>query len=223
MRPVIRRIWPHAGTLTADARRRIIPVRMRRLLLVVALFVAIFPLLVLGFSVMAKVHHLLVAAGAGDVGALTAPLWAWIFVVIFASTAVGLFMSERAARDVMRGAHEMLDGMRRVEHNEFDTVLLPTDASEFAPLYEGFNTMTARLRLPSGRVPTRISLWPSCATMQTPSRPCCAGGLTRIRGIRRVRLASRLPCRTGLTKHLPHCSLLRRSMWTHAMQRMRAP
>ena len=48
-------------------------------------------------------------------------------------------------------------------------------------------------------------------------------GLTRIRGIRRVRLALRLPCRTGLTKHLPRCSLLRRSMWTHAMQRMRAP
>ena len=146
MRPVIRKIWPHAGALTAEARQRIIPVRMRRLLRVVALFVVLVPLLVLGFSVMVKVRHLLAAAGAGDVGALTLPLYAWIFVVISASMAVGLFMSERAARDVMRGAHEMLDGMRRVEHNEFDTVLLPTDASEFAPLYEGFNTMTARLR-----------------------------------------------------------------------------
>ena len=48
-------------------------------------------------------------------------------------------------RDVMRGAHEMSAGMERIERNDFDAALVVTDASEFAPLYEGFNTMAGQL------------------------------------------------------------------------------
>ncbi|MGH7265351.1 MAG: HAMP domain-containing protein, partial [Candidatus Rokuibacteriota bacterium] len=145
MRPVVRVIWPHVGELSAEARGRIIPVRMRRLLLLVSVFVVFVPLLVLGFTVMVKVNRLLADLGVAEAAGATTSLYAWIAVVVAASMTVVLFMSVRAARDVMRGAEEMLDGMRRVESNEFETRLLPTDSSEFAPLYEGFNAMTGRL------------------------------------------------------------------------------
>jgi signal transduction histidine kinase/DNA-binding response OmpR family regulator/HPt (histidine-containing phosphotransfer) domain-containing protein len=146
MRPVVRAIWPHVGTLGREAHQRIIPVRMRRVLLFVSVFVVFVPLLVLGFTVMVKVNRVLGDAGVTDLVTRTGSLYAWIATLIATSMAVVLFMAVRAARDVMRGADEMLDGMRRIERNEFETPLLPTDASEFAPLYEGFNTMAGRLR-----------------------------------------------------------------------------
>src|SRR5262249_10434495 len=139
-------IWRCVGELEAEARRRIIPVRVKRTLLFVSIFVVLVPLLVLAFTIMVKTNNALVRLGVPDVAAVTEPLYAWIAVGIATSMAVVLFMSVRTARDVMRGAHEMLEGMHRVERNEFDVSLLPTDASEFAPLYEGFNAMVSRLR-----------------------------------------------------------------------------
>jgi signal transduction histidine kinase/CheY-like chemotaxis protein len=146
MRPLIRAIWPYVVQLPAAARERIITVRMRRTLLLVSGFVVFVPLLVLGFSVMVKVTNLLLSLGVQDIVGLTAPLYGWIATLIATSMTVAVFMAMMTARDVMRGAHEMSEGMERIERNEFDAPLIVTDASEFAPLYEGFNTMAGRLK-----------------------------------------------------------------------------
>jgi signal transduction histidine kinase/DNA-binding response OmpR family regulator/HPt (histidine-containing phosphotransfer) domain-containing protein len=146
MRPLIRAIWPYVAHLPAAARERIITVRMRRTLLLVSGFVVFVPLVVLGFTVMVKVTNLLAGLGVQDVSGLTAPLYGWIGTLIAASTTVAVFMAVMTARDVMRGAHEMSAGMERIERNDFDAALVVTDASEFAPLYEGFNTMAGRLK-----------------------------------------------------------------------------
>jgi nitrate/nitrite-specific signal transduction histidine kinase len=81
-----------------------------------------------------------------DVVGLTAPLYGWIATLIASSTTVAVFMAMMTARDVMRGAHEMSAGMERIERNDFDAALVVTDASDFAPLYEGFNAMAGRLK-----------------------------------------------------------------------------
>ncbi|TMC38523.1 MAG: GAF domain-containing protein, partial [Chloroflexi bacterium] len=146
MRPLIRAIWPYIVDLPAAARERIITVRMRRTLLLVSGFVVFVPLLVLGFTVMVKVTNLLTSLGVQDVVGLTAPLYGWIATLIASSATVAVFMAMMTARDVMRGAHEMSAGMERIERNDFDAALVVTDASEFAPLYEGFNTMAGRLK-----------------------------------------------------------------------------
>jgi signal transduction histidine kinase/DNA-binding response OmpR family regulator len=146
VRPLIRRIWPYVEMLPAAARDRIITVRMRRTLLLVSAFVVFVPLLVLGFTVMVKVSNLLTSLGVHDVAGLTAPLYGWIATLVATSTTVAVFMAMMTARDVMRGAHEMSEGMERIERNQFDAPLVVTDASEFAPLYEGFNTMAGRLK-----------------------------------------------------------------------------
>ena len=92
-----------------------------------------------------------------DVVGLTAPLYGWIATLVATSTTVAVFMAMMTARDVMRGAHEMSEGMERIERNEFDAPLVVTDASEFAPLYEGFNAMAGRLKasLPSPSIRAR--------------------------------------------------------------------
>src|SRR5262245_16423492 len=59
MRPVVHVIHAHVPVLPADARRRIIPVPMRRTLFAVSFFVVFVPLLFLGVSLLAKVTHLL--------------------------------------------------------------------------------------------------------------------------------------------------------------------
>jgi signal transduction histidine kinase/DNA-binding response OmpR family regulator/HPt (histidine-containing phosphotransfer) domain-containing protein len=146
MRPLIRAIWPYVADLPAADRERIITVRMRRTLLLVSGFVVFVPLLVLGFTVMVKVTNLLASLGVQDVAGLTAPLYGWIATLIASSTTVAVFMAMMTARDVMRGAHEMSAGMERIERNDFDAALVVTDASEFAPLYEGFNAMAGRLK-----------------------------------------------------------------------------
>jgi signal transduction histidine kinase/CheY-like chemotaxis protein/HPt (histidine-containing phosphotransfer) domain-containing protein len=146
VRPLIRALWPYVVHLPSAARDRIIAVRVRRTLLLVSGFVVLVPLMVLGFTVMVKVTNLLVSLGVRDVVSLTAPLYGWIATLIATSMTVALFMAMMTARDVMRGAHEMSEGMERIERNEFDAPLIPTDASEFAPLYEGFNTMAGRLK-----------------------------------------------------------------------------
>jgi two-component system, sensor histidine kinase and response regulator len=146
MRPLIRTIWPYIAELPAAARERIITVRMRRTLLLVSGFVVFVPLIVLGFTVMVKVTNLLASLGVQEVVGLTAPLYGWIATLIASSTTVAVFMAMMTARDVMRGAHEMSAGMERIERNDFDAALVVTDASEFAPLYEGFNAMAGRLK-----------------------------------------------------------------------------
>jgi PAS domain S-box-containing protein len=146
VRPLIRRIWPEVGVLGAEARRRIVTVDMRRILLCASGFLVFVPMLVLGVSVLAKVNRLLVELGVHDAARLTGPLYWWVGLLIAGSTAVVVFMATRTAREVVRGAHEMARGMERVERDELDASLTVTAASEFAALYEGFNAMVGRLK-----------------------------------------------------------------------------
>ncbi|MGH7321208.1 MAG: response regulator [Candidatus Rokuibacteriota bacterium] len=146
IRPFIRLIWAHAGELTPDVRRRLIPVGMRHTLGIVSVFVVFIPLLVLGYTLMVKVNNVLFGLGVGDIAALTAPLYGWIIVLIASSMIVVLFMARRATREIMRSVDEMAQGMQRVERDELDAHLVVTTANEFASLYGGFNSMTGRLR-----------------------------------------------------------------------------
>ncbi len=146
IRPVIRLIWAHAGELTPDVRRRLIPVGTRHTLGIVSVFVVFIPLLVLGYTLMVKVNNVLFGLGVGDIAALTAPLYGWIIVLITSSMIVVLFMARRATREVMRSVDEMAQGMQRVERDELEAHLVVTTANEFAALYGGFNSMTGRLR-----------------------------------------------------------------------------
>jgi adenylate cyclase len=98
MRQVIRLIWSYCDDLTPEERHRIIPVGMRRKLLFVSIFVVFMPLVVLGYTVLLKVNHLLAGLGIEDVTHLTTALQMWVTLLIAGGTTVMLFMSFAMAR-----------------------------------------------------------------------------------------------------------------------------
>jgi adenylate cyclase len=145
MVPPLEMLWAVGGILP-EQRAEIRSSRLQTRLLFLVIFLSSVPLLFCTFSLLVKVHQLLIQLGVEGSSDLAAPLWRWAIGMLLVGCGGSLSMTILTAREVARATSKLLQAMNDVERGRLGERLHVTSTDEYADLFLGFNVMTAQLR-----------------------------------------------------------------------------
>ncbi len=135
MEPVI--VWlkrNHTGQ--SMDRQRIIPITMKRKLLLVSGLVVFMPLLVLGVTLLIKFQNELNMLAMAQQATFMPKLTGWAIAIITVGSCVSLMISMQMAREITGSANKLSRAMRQVQDGSLEASLVPTSTDEFADIFE---------------------------------------------------------------------------------------
>lgn len=133
------------GDLTPEQMRRIIQVDTKHKLLFVSSLVVLPPIIILGTTLLIRIHHHLVQVGHREMLGFMPGMIGWMIVITLIGYASSLLIFLRMASDVSESASELADAMRQVEQGRLNISLLEKTNDEFSDIYRRFNGMVHEL------------------------------------------------------------------------------
>lgn len=146
LRPYVHHLQVHAGGLRQQDRRRLLMLGTRRKLLLVSAFIVVIPLLVLAFTLLLRMYHLLSNLAPAAATGLMMPLLAWCLLLIAFTAAVSGVMSNALAKEVGDATEGLLAAMQQVEQGGRYPHLYAAGNDEFLVINHAFNRMVDGLR-----------------------------------------------------------------------------
>lgn len=146
LRPYVKELYAFAGGLTTADKGRLVALGMHRKLLWVSAFIVVIPLLVLGFTLLIRIYHLLSGLVPADTAALMSPLVGWSLLIILFTTLLAGVMSTSLARDMSASVGRLMRAMHSLGEGRLDVHLDAGGTDEFFDINTGFNRMVEGLR-----------------------------------------------------------------------------